>query len=333
MSSGDRLPRTDPDQSGPDLATVYVLGIDAGGTKTVCQLADLRGTILAESRSGGANLQATGELQVEKVLHDVMEDAIGPRDIVPAAICLGIAGVDRPDDAVIVRGIMKRIGYKARVLVVNDALVALEAGAPGAPGVVIISGTGSIAYGRNASNEAARAGGWGYVLGDEGSGYWIGRAALRAVLREADRRGPRTALTPLLLRHFGVSQAQGLIHEVYQSNLKPSAIGALAQCVYSAFTERDGVATGILSDAANELEGSGISVARRLGLEGESFGFILSGGIFRAVPWLRQELERRLPVALPRSTVTLLDREPAAGAVVIAIQEARGGARIPAYIT
>jgi N-acetylglucosamine kinase-like BadF-type ATPase len=103
--------------------------------------------------------------------------------------------------------------------------------------------------------------------------------------------------------------------------------------VYSAFTERDGVATGILSDAANELEGSGISVARRLGLEGESFGFILSGGIFRAVPWLRQELERRLPVALPRSTVTLLDREPAAGAVVIAIQEARGGARIPAYIT
>ena len=76
---------------------------------------------------------------------------------------------------------MKRIGYKARVVVVNDALVALEAAIPGGPGVVIISGTGSIAYGRNAAGEAARAGGWGYVLGDEGSGYWIGRAALRAV--------------------------------------------------------------------------------------------------------------------------------------------------------
>ena len=104
---------------------------------------------------------------------------------------------------------MKRIGYKARVLVVNDALVALEAGAPGEPGVVIISGTGSIAYGRNAAGEAARSGGWGYVLGDEGSGYWIGRAALRAVLREADERGPKTALTPLLLEHFGVAAGAG----------------------------------------------------------------------------------------------------------------------------
>src|SRR5690606_18783722 len=112
-------------------------------------------------------------------------EAIGDRNIVPAAICLGIAGVDRPDDAAVVQGIMKRIGYKARVLVVNDALVALEAGAPGQPGIVIISGTGSICYGRNADGMAARSGGWGYVLGDEGSGYWIGRAALRAVLREA----------------------------------------------------------------------------------------------------------------------------------------------------
>src|SRR5262245_65487770 len=121
---------------------MFVLGIDAGGTKTVCQLANARGEVLAEARRGGANLQAVGELQVEKVLHDVMEAAIGDRDIVPAAICLGIAGVDRADDSAVVRGIMRRIGFKARILVVNDALVALEAGVPGAPGVVIISRTG-----------------------------------------------------------------------------------------------------------------------------------------------------------------------------------------------
>ena len=112
----------------------HVLGIDAGGTKTVCLLADEHGTVIAEARRGGANLQAVGELEVEKVLHDVMEEAIGDRDVRPAAICLGIAGVDRPDDAAVVKAIMKRIGYKARVLVVNDALVALEAGAPGAAG-------------------------------------------------------------------------------------------------------------------------------------------------------------------------------------------------------
>jgi len=311
--------------------TLHVIGIDAGGTKTVCQLADSGGRILAEARGGGANLQAMGELEVEKVLYQVMQEALGDRPISPAAICLGIAGVDRPGDETAVRGIMRRIGFQARVLVVNDALVALEAGAPGQPGVVIIAGTGSIAYGRNANGEAARAGGWGYVLGDEGSGYWIGRAALRAVLREADQRGPETALTPLLLQHFGIEAAQGLLHEVYSGSLRPAAIGALARSVESAFRDGDPAAIGILRGAANELEASGLSVARRLGLLGEAFTFVLSGGIFRAVPWLREELERRLPVAAPGSRTELLTREPAAGAVALALQEAAGGARIPVY--
>jgi len=226
---------------------------------------------------------------------------------------------------------MKRIGYKARVLVVNDALVALEAGAPGQPGVVVISGTGSISYGRNARGEAARSGGWGYVLGDEGSGYWIGRAALRAVLRQSDHRGPDTILSPLLLEHFGIQRAQELIHEVYHTNLRPSAIGSLAQCVQAAFSKGDAVAIGILRGAADELEASALSVARRLDMVGELFTFILAGGIFRAVPWLEQELERRLPVTSPHSRVRLLDREPAVGAVALALQEARGGAVIPAY--
>ena len=309
----------------------HVLGIDAGGTKTVCLLADDQGRLVAEARRGGANLQAVGELEVEKVLHEVMEEALGERPITPAVICLGIAGVDRPDDSAVVRGIMKRIGYKARIVIVNDALVALEAGAPGQPGVVVISGTGSIAYGRDAKGQAARSGGWGYVLGDEGSGYWIGRAALRAVLREADRRGPATLLTKLLLEHFGVAQAQGLIHQVYNTNLKPAAIGALATSVQSAFSQGDLVALGILRGAANELEASALSVAGRLELKGEPFVFILAGGIFRAVPWLEQELARRLPLAAPGSRVRLLDREPAWGAVAIALEEARGGAAIPAY--
>jgi N-acetylglucosamine kinase-like BadF-type ATPase len=310
----------------------HVLGIDAGGTKTVCQLADENGTVVAEARAGGSNLQASGELHVEKTLHDVMEEALGDRDIVPAAICLGIAGVDRAEDSTTVNGIMRRIGFKTRTIVVNDALVALEAGIPGEPGVVIISGTGSIAYGRNSRNQGARAGGWGHVLGDEGSGFWIGRAALRAVLREADRRGPRTALTPLLLKHFGISEAQNLIHQVYQNRLTPAAIGSLARIVQIAFAEGDEAATGILRAAADELESAGVSVARRLGLDQEPFTFVLGGGILRAVTFLREELERRLPAAVGNSTARLLEREPATGAVSLAIQEARGGARIPTYL-
>src|SRR4029450_6136685 len=158
---------------------MHVIGIDAGGTKTVCLLADEQGEIISRARGEGANLQAAGELQVEKIPPKVMDDAIDGRAIAPAAICLGIAGVDRPNDAATVRSIMKRIGYNSRVLIVNDALIALETGAPGQPGVVIISGTGSIAYGRNAAGEAARAGGWGYVLGDGGRGHWVGRRACR----------------------------------------------------------------------------------------------------------------------------------------------------------
>jgi N-acetylglucosamine kinase-like BadF-type ATPase len=310
---------------------MFVLGIDAGGTKTVCQLANARGEVLAEARRGGANLQAVGELEVEKVLHEVMEDAIGDRDIVPLAICLGIAGVDRDEDSRVIRAIMRRIGYKAKTLVVNDALVALEAGAPDRPGVVVIAGTGSISYGRNDRNQAARAGGWGYVLGDEGSGYWIGRAALRAVLREADRRGPETRLTGLLLKYYGVAKAQDLIHQVYHGSLRPSAIAAVAQCVQSAFTDGDAVAIGILRAAADELESCALSVAKRLEIVGSEFPFVLAGGMFRAVPWLEEELSRRLPLAAPHSRIAVLDVEPALGAVRLAIADARGNYRIPTY--
>ena len=311
----------------------HVLGIDAGGTKTICLLADEQGRIESRARGSGANLQAVGELQVEKVLHEVMDEAIGSRDVVPAAICLGIAGVDREDDHRTVRGIMKRIGFKARILIVNDALVALEAGAPGQPGVVLVAGTGSIAYGRNAQNQSARAGGWGYVLGDEGSGYWIGRAALRGVLREADRRGPKTQLTGLLLHYYGVSRAQDLIVQVYQGALRPAAIASLAQCVQGAFNNGDEVAIGILRNAADQLESAAVSVARRLELVGTDFPIVLSGGIFRAVPWLEEELRRRLPLAAPRAVPRLLAEEPAGGAVRLALADARGTYTVPVYKT
>src|SRR5689334_14648352 len=104
---------------------MHVLGIDAGGTKTICFLADQSGRVVSEGRGPGANLQASGELEVEKVLHSVIEAAIGPDSVHPSAVCLGMAGVDREDDADLVRAIMRRISPGRRVLVVNDALIAL----------------------------------------------------------------------------------------------------------------------------------------------------------------------------------------------------------------
>jgi N-acetylglucosamine kinase-like BadF-type ATPase len=313
------------------LTPPFVLGIDAGGTKTVCLLADTHGRIIAEARGTGANLQAVGELEVEKVLHDVMERAIGDRPVLPAVICLGIAGVDRPDDAAAIRSIMRRIGYKARVLIANDALIALVAGIAHDPGVVIIAGTGSIAYGRNARDEAARAGGWGYVLGDEGSGYWIGRQALRAVVRHADGRGRATALTPYVFAHFGVSRAQELVHAIYHRNLRPSAIAAVTRAVQQAANDGDEAALTILSVGARELGGCAASVVRQLDLANEPFTFVFAGGTLQAVPRLATELEHMLLDLVPHASVVRLQREPALGAVALALAEARGEGRLPTY--
>jgi N-acetylglucosamine kinase-like BadF-type ATPase len=151
------------------------------------------------------------------------------------------------------------------------------------------------------------------------------------VLRAADRRGPATQLTGLLLNYYGVGRAQDLIHQVYHGTLRPAAIAALAQCVQGAFSAGDPVAIGILRGSADELESSAVSVATRLDLIGSEFPFVLSGGIFKAVPWLEEELSRRLPLAAPRSRTLLLDVEPAAGAVRLALAEARTGYQVPAY--
>ena len=310
---------------------MHVLGIDAGGTKTVCLLANEDGTILAEARGPGANLQVAGELEVEKVLHHVKETALDGHPVRPDAICLGIAGVDREDDSRIVGAIMRRISPGSRVLVVNDALVALEAGAPGAPGIVIICGTGSIAYGRNDQGLAARAGGWGHVIGDEGSGYWIGQQAVASVMRESDGRGLKTSLTEQVLAHFDVPSAGSLVHVVYGRDAARRSIAMLGPTVQQAGDAGDAVALEILRRAAEELALAAGSVAHRLGMRDEPFPFILAGGVFRVVPSLVEALSRRLVDVAPHSRLDLLAREPAQGAVRLALAEARGGAMVPKY--
>ena len=310
---------------------MHVLGIDAGGTKSVCLLADERGEIVSMTRGPGANLHAAGELGVEKVLHELMETAIGDRDVTPTAVCVGIAGVDREDEAQTVRAIMRRIGHKSHVLVVNDALIALVAGAGDAPGIVVVAGTGSIAYGRNAAGEAARAGGWGHLIGDEGSGYWIGREALAAVMRAGDGRGPTTHLTAQILAHFSVADVSRLPRIVYDREQPRMAVAALGPLVQRVADEGDAVAARVLERAAEELVLAAGSVAARLEMRGDPFAFYLAGGAFQVVPSLARELSRRLVEVAPRSRVEMLDAEPAVGAVRLALSEARGRAEVPRY--
>jgi N-acetylglucosamine kinase-like BadF-type ATPase len=310
----------------------HVLGIDAGGTKTVCLLADEAGRVLASSRGGGANLKTVGELAVEKVLHTVMDAVLSHSDVPPAAICLGIAGADRESDGHTMRAIVRRMALKTRTLVVNDALVALVAGAGDGPGIVIVAGTGSIVYGRDGRNRAARAGGWGNVLGDEGSGYWIGRKALAAVMRHADGRGRPTALTPRILRHFGLTRPSDLLPLVYDRGIPLHEIAALGGLVSAARADGDEEAALILRSAADELLAAARSVVWRLDMAEAVFPFVLSGGMFAGVPWLAEEVTRGLSDLAPRAVVKRLVLEPAIGAVHLAIAEATGGARVPDYV-
>jgi N-acetylglucosamine kinase-like BadF-type ATPase len=287
--------------------------------------------VISEGRGAGANLHTAGEFAVEKVLHEAMEAAIGDRDITPAAVCLGIAGVDRDDEARTVRAIMRRIGYKSRVLVVNDALIGLVAGARDGPGIAINAGTGSIVYGRNANFEAARAGGWGHMIGDEGSGYWIGRESLAAVMRAYDGRGPKTRLTADILLHFKVDDESRLPRIVYDRESPRVSVAALGPITQHAAEQGDPVAVRILERGADELVLAARSVATRLEMRGDEFTFYLAGGVFGVVPWLVEELPRRLDEVAPRAQVRILEHEPAIGAVWLALAEARGGARVPQY--
>jgi glucosamine kinase len=311
---------------------MFVLGFDAGGTITVCLVAVERGHVLGSARGPGANLATLGELEVEKVLHEVMEQAMVGQSGAPAVICLGIAGVDRAEDAAIIRSIMRRIGNKAPVLVVNDALIALEAGAGDGPGIVVIAGTGSICYGRNDRGHAARAGGWGYILADEGSGWWMGQRAIQAVMRQADGRGPATSLTPRVLAYFGVTDAALVVHEVYYHDPRRRLIAGLGPAVQASVDEGDPVAREIVADAAGELALAARSVAEKLEMRGAQFPLVLSGGAFRVVTSLLAHLTSRVAEVVPRGQPRLLDVEPAMGAVRLAVAEARGGARIPTYV-
>lgn len=293
----------------------HVLGIDAGGTKTVGLLADETGAVVGEARGTGANLQTHGELSVEKVFDGIMETLSREQPI--SAVCLGIAGVDRPHDESVIRGILRRLGHRETARVVNDAAIALVAGSPERFGVAVLAGTGSIAYGADRSGRTARAGGYGFLLADEGSGYWLGHQALRAAVRATDGRGPQTRLRDLIFEALGVASVAELIPRVYEKGLPKHRIAALASLVQTACDQRDEVATTLIDAAGRELGLSARSVARQLRLGDEPFPVVLAGGVFKGCPSVADTFARQLD--LPAGRPALLAVEPARGAVALAL--------------
>jgi N-acetylglucosamine kinase-like BadF-type ATPase len=200
--------------------------------------------------------------------------------------------------------------------VVNDAVIALVAGAPERVGLVVLAGTGSIAYGADPEGRTARAGGLGFILADEGSAQWLGREALRAAVRAADGRGPQTALYALVLEALKVEGIADLVATIYERHPRPSDLGALAHTVEAAADQGDPVAAGILDAAALELASAARAVRERLVFPEGPVPVILAGGAFRACPSLAVRLDARLE--LRDAEVRRLEVEPASGAVTLA---------------
>ncbi len=294
---------------------VNVIGIDAGGTKTVGLLADASGQVRTKAVAGGANLLVHGELSVEKTIYEILERLDVPGPI--SALCIGIAGVDRPEDRELVRHLLRRLGVRERVRIENDALVALVAGAPAGIGIVVVSGTGSIAYGADPAGGTARSGGWGYLLGDEGSAFWLGHAAVRLGIRAADGRGPETSLYERICDKLEVDVLDGLVAWFYDQELSRNRVAALASLVEEAAADGDQAAGELLDHAAGHLAAAARAVERQLEFDGD-YPLVLAGGVFRACPSLYERLETRLE--LPRARVVRLKAEPATGAVTLALE-------------
>lgn len=254
-----------------DQNTSLLIGIDGGGTKTVALLADGTGNVLGRGVGGPSNYQVVGLQATGDAIQSAIRAAFGAAGLAPCpprAICLGLAGVDRPDDYAALNGWARAQWPGLPVSIVNDAMLVLAAGTPDGWGIGVISGTGSIVYGRDPQGRMVRAGGWGHILGDEGSGFWIGLAALQAVARADDGRAPQTVLTRAILSQWDIATPQDMIHRIYLEELPKFEIAALAALVETTATEGDAVAHTILQQAGHELALAVSAVARRLELRG-----------------------------------------------------------------
>ncbi|HOT93224.1 MAG TPA: BadF/BadG/BcrA/BcrD ATPase family protein [Anaerolineae bacterium] len=296
--------------------TDILIGIDGGGSKTTALIADRDGIILGRGTSGPSNYLVIGAEAAYAALDAAVEAAAGEQPVRPAVLCLGMAGAARPADQAVLRAWTDARYPGVPVVITHDARLSLAAGTPEGWGVAVLCGTGSMVYGEDPHGQVARADGWGYLLGDDGSGYAIGRAALRAVARAADGRGPQTALTEAILEHWSLAQPQDLIGHVYQSTQRAD-IAALAALTEAVALQGDAVAEAILQDAGRELAVSVEAVARHLKLTGAipcalTGSVILKGQSVRAA-FVAATVERGLALS-PLTPV----HEPAQGAIRLA---------------
>ncbi len=298
----------------------YYLGIDGGGTKTTCAVGD-ETRLLASATAGPSNIVRVGESQTRESLLRSVRQACAAAGITPeevARTCVGGSGAARPELAELVRHILAEI-LSTPVEVVGDMQTALQAAFNRGPGVIVIAGTGSIAYGRDRNGRTLRAGGWGFAIGDEGSAHWIGRQAVSAVLQESDRREPSDeliagSLVKGLYKVWGVNSLLDLARAA--NSIPPPDFAALFPAVAGSTDE---IARQVLRNAGGKLAEVAAVVIRRLFKKEESIVPVaMTGGVFRHAEIVRQVFYNELRKLDPRAEVNPQVVDPVDGALQIA---------------
>lgn len=277
------------------------LGVDGGGTKTLAVIADAAHQVLGEGTAGPSNPLRVGISNAAAAIREAVDGACNAAGVQRARILaaeIGLAGVRREDVRQRMREALAELGL-ASLELVTDADIALFGATDGKPGLVIIAGTGSVCRGKNARGKYASAGGWGPVVGDEGSGWWIARRGLQAVAQAADGRGPATSLTEAVRGCFNIDSADDLATAVYAPSMTIERIASFCRCVTEAARSRDKVARGIIAEAGRELGVAATAVIHGLRMERERFQVAYVGGVFAAgdlvLDTLRTEVERVAP--------------------------------------
>lgn len=293
------------------------LGIDGGGTKTSCVIGD-ETSLLGAGTSGGSNVIRVGERQARESLGAAIRQACAAANVNPAQIqrtCAGVAGGARPEIDELVRRMLSEF-VSGQIEVVGDMVIAMEAAFGSGPGVIVIAGTGSIAYGRNSKGETARAGGWGFAISDEGSGHWIGRSAVAAAMRAYDKQPSETAdlLLDSIMKAWSVDSREQLVLIANKS----ADFAALVPAVVFAAEAGDATARNVLTQAGTELATlAGIVIGRLFG-NAVAVPVAVSGGVFCNASLVRQVFYDRLRVAYPQALLSASLVDPERGALQLA---------------
>lgn len=302
------------------------LGVDGGGSKTAAVVVDPGLTILGEGIAGPSNHLRVGiEEATAELRRAIMQacTAAGTRPEAIEYVYCGIAGADHPRHRAALVEAMRTLFPRDNFTIDSDARIALTGAIGHGSGIVVVAGTGSVAFGRNSAGNEARAGGWGPTLGDEGSGYSIARHGLSAIVRAFDGRGDATLMTDLLCDRYGMCQPDELPYFVYAPSTHANDIAAYCKLVIDAARRGDAVARAIFEAEGEELAVTVLAVARALGILREGFPVAWVGGAFAAGPLLLDPLASRLHHEAPGARLQQPVESPLIGAARMAIRAPR----------